>query len=864
MPDTMPLDKITAVALDARNSLDFLEKVFALYAAGETVVICRSDIDLEDYPALEISRHIRIEDRFGWSQMPYHAAVSDPAQIVFSSGTEGKPKAIVIGPTALTDVEDRLLEAMEVTAEIREYIGVPVTYSFGLGRARLVARAGGAFYLPERFDPIEIRTLLQAGEINAISAVPSMWRVLLARPDFFGESADTVRWIEIGSQYMSGDEKAALRQMFPKARIVQHYGLTEASRSTFLTIDGAPEATLDSVGHHIGQTEIKIGGAGEICIRGPHLASGLLEPNGAMRPLTDADGWLHTKDRGEIRDGVLWYSGRIDDQINLSGVKLAAEVLERELAELITLEQSHFAITSVPDLMRGETVLLAYNAQAASHAALLQAGLAQVLSARGVEAGAAIRMLPLEALPQTGSGKVQRKALRALWSEGAQPPASGNAQAEILRPEEEEIAAVWRSVLGPVPLSSADTFYDVGGDSLGAMQIGLAMEQTFSRDVVRATLEGRALGDIADLSSSQGSNQHESNAALPAQTTNSWALNMTRGFMVISVILSHWMPGVWARVAPDLGYDPIAFLSRMGTPGFAVVFGMGIGYFMLGGYPGNKDAIRRRVRATFSLVFAAVLLTAVVALALQWSRGIPITGRNIGEAFYGVLGYYALAILAIPLTLRLLQGRLITVALLGIPLLWLCWLAAGQIIGHTQLETPLEWVRLMLVAKYSIFHMTPMVLAGVLIGHWMRQIPDPRRFGVTALWVGGSLCAIALIAISEVYGLHVLFKRNAPFWSDILGGALYAGFACFFLGAMILLLQGWGQMRGAVRFCAKFLILLGGLALPIYAFHGLVIPVKDLLVVGGLPGKLSLLLTLALFFGAIGYGMWRLNRMYFR
>ena len=422
-PETAALPKFEVTALEAKNSLDFLEQVFALYAAGEPFAICRPEIDLDDYPALSVTRRITMEERHGWAKMTYRAALQEPAtdlrpaQIVFSSGTEGKPKAILIGRGSLTDTENRLLSVMEITDEIREYIGVPVTYAFGLGRARVVARAGGAFYLPERFDPVEIRDLLEAGEINAISAVPSLWRILLANPGFLGELGSRVRWIEIGSQYMTAEEKSAMRQMFPNARIVQHYGLTEASRCTLLTVDGAPEAVLESVGKAVGATEIRIGEAGQICIRGPLLAIGILMEDGSIEPIADATGWLNTKDRGEIRDGLLYYGGRLDDQINLSGVKLAAEMLEHELAELVTLGQAHFAITSVPDPMRGETVLLAHDAEAAPYAALLQAALDQVLAARGIEAVGITRMLALEDLPRTGSGKVQRKTLRGFWEE---------------------------------------------------------------------------------------------------------------------------------------------------------------------------------------------------------------------------------------------------------------------------------------------------------------------------------------------------------------------------------------------------------------------------------------------------------------
>lgn len=856
--------------LDARNSLDFLDEVFRLYENGTPFAICRPGTEPADYPALQVERRIEVGERHGWMRPSLAPAAgghaSDAAQVVFSSGTEGKPKAIVLSREALADVEDRLLAVMEITDEIREYIGVPVTYSFGLGRARVVARAGGAFYLPERFDPVEIREMLAAGEINAISAVPSLWRILLARPDFLGELGTRVRWIEIGSQYMSAEEKIGLRQMFPNARIVQHYGLTEASRSTFLVINEAGDDVLESVGKPVGHTEVRIGDEGEICIRGPHLATGVLSGEGELVPVISADGWLHTKDRGEIHDGWLYYRGRMDDQINLSGVKLSAEALETEIAALVTLEPGHFALSSVQDPLRGEALLLAHDTVAAPHAGLLQAALVQALAAKGIHAAGQIRMLALEELPRTGSGKIKRKELRAIWGERSVPEPAGalpSQGGDNLTPAQERIAEVWRSVLGPTTLHPESGFYDVGGDSLGAMQIGLAMEAHFPRPVVRATLEGRSLAEIAALLEVETS-ASETMQSLPARTVKSWGVNIARGFMVIAVVMSHWMPGVWERISPHMQNDPLAFLSRMGTPGFAIVFGLGIACFMLDGYPQNRYSVRKRQRFSLLFVFTAMVVIAVIRQAIAAAAGVELTGRSWGEAFFNVLGFYLLALLSVPLWLRLLHGRVFLVAAVGVPSLWVLWILAGVIIGHDHWESPLEWVRLMLMAKYSYFSMTALVLVGVLIGSWMMAARDIGLFVRQAVLGGGLVLASGLIIAVETHGGRVLIDREAEFWSGFTGVVIYGGFTALFLGGAVWLLERWERLSAPLHLLAKLLILLGGVALPVYVLHELVIPLKSLLILLGLPGSLALAIPMAGFFVTIGYAMWRLNRMYFR
>ena len=540
----------------------------------------------------------------------------------------------------------------------------------------------------------------------------------------------------------------------------------------------------------------------------------------------------------------------------------------------MTLAPGHFALTSVEDALRGETLLLAYDAHAAASSGLLEAALLQVLAAKGIHAAGQIRVLGVEALPRTETNKIQRKALRTLWAERHHKPEGGSTAAldkatgnDGLTEAQQRIAEVWYSVLGPVQLRPESGFYDVGGDSLGAMQIGLAMEAHFPRDVVRATLEGRSLAEIAALLDAETPRQ-AGPKKLPDRTVKTWAVNLTRGFMVVAVILSHWMPGVWARLAPDMELDPIALISRMGTPGFAIVFGLGMACFMLEGYPDNRYSIRRRVTFSLSFVFLAMLLDAVVQEFLLHAEGEPMTGRSWGEAFYSVLGYYLLALASVPLWLRFLHNRVIVAATLSIPVLWIAWLLSQYIIGTEHYESPLEWVRLMIVARYSYFGMTAMVFCGVLLGTWMMREQSVSTFSRQAILFGGVITMLGLImasrSVSDTIDVTRLFDRDAPFWSHLVGVQIDIGFTMLVLGLSVLLVERWGKIPSLLRQAGRFMILLGGLALPAYALHSIVIPLKDLLVLYAFPSALALSCSLLLFFGLIGYGMWRLNRMYFR
>ncbi|MBK7285423.1 MAG: acyl--CoA ligase [Sphingomonadales bacterium] len=320
-PAGQPVVPVVGVA--AVQGAAFAHAVFSAQAEGAVVVVLRSKGDTERVAATGASRiSCRRSHGVGDTANRVDPGSRVPgADCPPTSGTTGT-RGIVLTHGNLAASTDRLIEAMAMDHDIREYIGVPVQYSFGLGRARAIARVGGSYFVPEHgFDPSEIAMMLRDGSINAISAVPTLWRVLLANRDVIGDAGSKVRWIEIGSQAMSVAEKTAMKTLFPEAKIVQHYGLTEASRTTFLHIDSATEAQLASVGQPMPGVEVSISGEGRIRIRGPHVASGYLR-DGKFDPLADADGWFVTDDIGRIEQGWLYFDNRADDQINSGGIKL--------------------------------------------------------------------------------------------------------------------------------------------------------------------------------------------------------------------------------------------------------------------------------------------------------------------------------------------------------------------------------------------------------------------------------------------------------------------------------------------------------------------------------------------------------------
>jgi peptidoglycan/LPS O-acetylase OafA/YrhL len=373
---------------------------------------------------------------------------------------------------------------------------------------------------PRGFDPMELARMLKAGEVNALSAVPTLLRILLADPAIIGEAGKALRWLEIGSQAMTAEEKRRVRAMFPKARIVQHYGLTEASRSTFLVISDASDAQLDSVGHPVGQGEVDLSADGRIRIRGPQVARSRIDADG-LHGLTDADGWLQTNDLGHLTDGHLYFDGRADDLINCGGQKVVPDQLEDRIrARLKTSVQ--IAVAKVPDAQRGDGVLVALAGNADQSTQVKEAATA-ALAEMGISAGSALHVMTLDALPVTGTGKVQRRILAEQFAlRKVTAPANSPAKGEIT-----DVRSLFQHEFAGESVGSDDSFDSLGGDSLHYIQFSLAYESRF----------GQLPDDWEKLTVAQ------LQAHAEASDTSSWrrleTVTLTRAFFMVCIVALH-------------------------------------------------------------------------------------------------------------------------------------------------------------------------------------------------------------------------------------------------------------------------------------------------------------------------------------
>lgn len=866
-----------SVGIIAINSPDFIRAAFACLESGKVAVFLQHDRDEEKIQSAQVTEIIKPSIGSGWSSPTFSPAQTEPdspAQISFTSGTTGRPKGVVLTCGALNDVVERLNDVMEVDSSIREYIGVPVNYSFGFGRCRAVATAGGAFYLPQQgFNPLEIRDLLQDGAINALSAVPSLWRSLLQCREMFGAETQEVRWIEIGSQYMSRAEKEQLADLFPRAKIAQHYGLTEASRTTFLRIDQVRGEALESVGQAVGRTEVQISPEGKIMIRGPHVAPYLLI-DGELRVNTDDQGWHTTNDLGSLKDGYLYYGGRADDQINCGGIKVSPEAFERSLREALGLTAG-VAVARVPDLMRGEAILIGSLADLRLPLSTLKPKALAVANQYGINSEEALKFLEFQDFPATDTGKVKRRVMAERYEKFVQEQAQtlepsiphphrvdpGESQTPLTE-KELEIVQIWQEVLGTQNIGVDSNFFELGGDSLTALTAMFKMERHgIPKEIIRGILQGLTVREIATRLEGTAENSRQEYSISNNYTHTSLTINIIRGVLVLAVVFGHWSDGFFQTIRPLIG-DFHIFLEAIfasffaaGTPGFSIIYGVTAGYSMFNVYQSDRRRSLRTLYTTAGLLFLGILLMGGVKILAAFLGGKLISLTALTNQFYGILNYFFLITLTLPFWFWLLCQFEFPVfqsffyALIMYCLYFYLFLPLNEL----RPEGFLELIKINVSAKYSYFNLTTGTLSGLGIGMILRSLvkKGAKRIPLSFTLAGFSSLAAGFVVASHVGVAHLWLEWPRPIflWTWL----FYIGLILLSLVFVHYLLFSYDNYPSFLKFGLQTLAILGILAFPIYVLQGLVLPLRSILVKTlNTPPVPTAIIIIALFFVIVG------------
>ena len=367
------------VALSAIKGLDFVYAYFGVHLVGATVVV----VDPESNPKkmayiLDLTKPkfavgFRQEGivSFAYADIAFDGGAvptipgglgeDDVADIVFTTGTTGNPKGVLLSHFNIFSSADNINGFIGNTADDVEVLGLPLCHSFGLGRLRCNLIKGATLVVLPSFANIkQMFAAIEKYHVTGFGMVPAIWAYIRK---FSGtrisKYAPQIKYIEIGSAAMPLESKRELCELFPTTRICHHYGLTEASRNAFMEYHEAlSRDDLATIGREVcDKVEIRVfdeagnevadGTSGELCVRGNMVMKGYFRPEETAAAYFGE--YFRTGDIGfRGKNGNLYLVSRKKEMINVGGKKVSPVEIEDAVLAMGGIEDC--GCVGVPDL----------------------------------------------------------------------------------------------------------------------------------------------------------------------------------------------------------------------------------------------------------------------------------------------------------------------------------------------------------------------------------------------------------------------------------------------------------------------------------------------------------------------------------
>ncbi|PTQ96708.1 amino acid adenylation domain-containing protein [Mucilaginibacter yixingensis] len=430
---------------------------------------------------------------------PLKIALENPlTYVLFTSGSTGKPKGVCMAGNALVNLLQWQQRYSASAPGFKTLQYAPLTFDVSFQEIFATLTTGGTLVLVDdetRLDPQRLLHYTDEQQINRIFLpFVALQYLTAAADDLLPRSLQEV--MTAGEQLKITEQIVAFFKALRGCKLFNQYGPTESHVVTQLELTGDPELwpALPDIGVAIDHTEILIldeelkpvanGTQGELCISGVCLAQGYLN-----RPDLTAEKFIgYTSPQGQTKriyrtgdlarvmeNGNIEYLGRIDNQVKIRGNRVEPGEIEVVINKLDFVKQ---AVVVAREYGGGQKRLIAY---------LVAMGAEQNTQAVKKQAADNLPdyMVPsafiwLDEFPQTSSGKVDRKALPAPIIN--RPELNTLYQAPSNQTQK-RLAGLWADLLQYDKIGIHDNFFDLGGNSLLAINTVSALRSQFGYTV---------------------------------------------------------------------------------------------------------------------------------------------------------------------------------------------------------------------------------------------------------------------------------------------------------------------------------------------------------------------------------------------
>ena len=370
---------VEAADILSRSRARVLVTVTDFLSVDYVAMLETSGAELPDLETIVVARGAAPSKAVTWQQFVWRATPEaraevdrrraalgpgDPADILFTSGTTGRPKGVVQTHVRTLRVATDWVAMTGLTAGDRYLMVNPYFHMFGLKSGILASVAAGATMLPQAvFDVDRVLARVAEEHVTVLPGPPTLYRAILAHPNRGAFDLSTLRVAVTGAADIPVELIRRIHDELPFSTIITGYGLTEGGTATATAPEDDAETIATTVGRPRPGYELRIvddrgedvpaGETGEILLRGPSVMSHYLDDPEATAQALSPDGWLRTGDLGTLTDaGCLRIVGRAKDMFIVGGFNAYPAEIENALLRHADIRQA--AVIGIPDERLGE------------------------------------------------------------------------------------------------------------------------------------------------------------------------------------------------------------------------------------------------------------------------------------------------------------------------------------------------------------------------------------------------------------------------------------------------------------------------------------------------------------------------------
>ncbi|MCX6582595.1 MAG: amino acid adenylation domain-containing protein [Candidatus Aminicenantes bacterium] len=442
---------------------------------------------------------------------------ADLAYVIYTSGSTGQPKGVLIHQQGMINHLYAKINDLSITGEDIIAQTAPAGFDISVWQFLAALLVGGMTHIIDKetvLEPMEFLKELQQGRVTILESVPSLMTVFL---DVVGtgrsNTLNHLRWMLATGEPLTPPLARKWYSHYPAVKLLNAYGPTEASdditHHIVAVLPALPAETQFNipVGKPLRNLQIYIldknlslcpvGVRGEICVAGIGVGKGywkdpqktatsfisnpflddINDPNYAVLYRTGDTGYF-------AEDGTIYCLGRIDNQVKIRGNRIELEEIEKRLLEHPRVKETVIIVRGGSEKEAGEKELHAYitnnaaagtadDAGAEAHLVALAEQLRDYLSGSLPDYMIPARFIPIEQIPLTPNGKIDRKALEKMGE-----VLNSNIQyAPPATEMEKTLAKIWQELLKLDRVGIHDDFFQLGGNSLTAITVASALKK---------------------------------------------------------------------------------------------------------------------------------------------------------------------------------------------------------------------------------------------------------------------------------------------------------------------------------------------------------------------------------------------------